>query len=142
MHRKEYMQLLIKKSLKRMFDIDAVYDHRYARGICSMENSRILKGCSWKSLERPACMSLIIGLDTSSISKIDEKRNDFMPLKANARLSRPKAQQHILRIWIKLNLYNGSKYISMALGNLILKGFFDECLRYALAEISWKWSIQ
>lgn len=105
-----------------MFDIDAVYDHRYARGICSMENSRILKGCSWKSLKRTACMSLI-GLDTSSISEIDEKRNDFMPLKANVRLSRPKAQQHILRIWIKLNLYNGSKYISMALGSLILKGF-------------------
>ena len=46
MHRKEYMQLLIKKSLKRMFDIDAVYEHRYARGIFSMENSSILKGCS------------------------------------------------------------------------------------------------
>ena len=40
----------------------------------------------------------LIGLDTSSISKTDEKRNDFMPLKANVRLSRPKAQQHILRI--------------------------------------------
>lgn len=40
MHRKE--QLVIKKSLKRMFDIDAVFDHRYERGICGMENSRIL----------------------------------------------------------------------------------------------------
>ena len=40
----------------------------------------------------------LIGVDTSSISKIDKKRNDFMPLKANVRLSRSKAQQHILRI--------------------------------------------
>ena len=39
------------------------------------------------------------------------------------------------RIWIKLQVYNGSNCISMALGGLIFWKLFDEFLIYAIVKI-------